>query len=503
MSWYGGSGAKLPIPTPNAVTGLIECNWLESYRVIVPNSVDKTDWASGIYLVKLSPNTPSAPNAGTESCMTFVVRDDSSRSTYLYQSTATTSQAYDNWGGQSMYPYNSTGGAARKVSFNRPYARDGFWGGAGNFLNWEIYFINFLEREGYDVSYLSNIDLHTNGAQLLNHNAFLVAGHEEYGSYPMKSAAHAAQAQGVQFFYRQRGLLAGALQAQFKRRAEPHDDIVVSNATSWVYSGTGVSNATHFTGLLGYEIEAASDNGFSPPQLRKIAESPDPWSGAHMATYTTAAGAIVFATGSMQWNWGLDNFSYRNLENAAVKQATRNVLARFAAAPLRMPRLLDGNRPRKTGQAMPKKHLLFMLTMAATCGAARAQTQALSTEAWRAVTDARGVQVINVECRNGVFDPREIVVKNSLPVALSVRTSEPSQEFVSSFTPNKAIGKEKSSHRFTPNRQRPLQAGLPEARRGCRTTAKGSDARARRAGQAPQGRSVQPKAQSDIPSSGR
>lgn len=126
MGWYGGSGAKQPTPTPNAVTGLIECNWLESYRVIVPNSVDKTDWASGIYLVKLSPNTPSAPNAGTESCMTFVVRDDSSRSTYLYQSTATTSQAYNNWGGQSMYPYNSTGGAARKVSFNRPYARDGF-----------------------------------------------------------------------------------------------------------------------------------------------------------------------------------------------------------------------------------------------------------------------------------------------------------------------------------------------------------------------------------------
>jgi hypothetical protein len=39
----------------------------------------------------------------------------------------------------------------------------------------------------------------------------------------------------------------------------------------------------------------------------------------------------------MQWNWGLDNYSFRNLENEAVKQATRNVLARFAVAPLATP----------------------------------------------------------------------------------------------------------------------------------------------------------------------
>jgi hypothetical protein len=421
MGWYGGQGARLmssqtlagvkqPTPEPDPATGLIECNWPESWRITIPNTADKTDWASGIYLAKLSPNLPnspntaSAPSAGTESHIIFVVRDDSSRSTYLVQSTATTSQAYNNWGGKSLYTYNSVGGPARKVSFNRPYARtgtgNGFYGGSGNFLEWEIYMVNFLEREGYDVSYMSSIDLHANGGQLLKHRAFLVAGHDEYWSYPMKSAAHAAQAQGVHFGFftaneaywqvRFEASAAGEpnrTMVAYKEAAQSRDplaldadpsndkfitarfrdltpifgvtdsvaqpenglvgvmyhgdpfngDMVVSDATSWVYQGSGVINSTRFTGLLGYETDSIFENGYSPPQLRKIADSPDHWGGSHMATYTTPAGAIVFATGTMQWNWGLNNFGFKNLENEAVKQATRNVLARFAAAPLATP----------------------------------------------------------------------------------------------------------------------------------------------------------------------
>jgi heme/copper-type cytochrome/quinol oxidase subunit 2 len=94
------------------------------------------------------------------------------------------------------------------------------------------------------------------------------------------------------------------------------------------------------------------------------------------------------------------------------------------------------------------KHLLFSVALAAGSGAA--QPQAISTEAWYAVPDARGVQLVNVECGNGVFDPREIVVKKGKPVEFSVRTTEDFQEFVSGFNPAKAIGKHKSSHSFTP-----------------------------------------------------
>lgn len=130
---------------------------------------------------------------------------------------------------------------------------------------------------------------------------------------------------------------------------DPFDgDIVVSDATSWVYAGAGVSNASRFSGLLGYETDAIFDNGYSPPQLRKIAESPDTWRGSHMATYTTASGSIVFATGSNQWSWGIDNYGFRNLEQEPAKQATRNVLARFGAAPFPPLRMC-----RPQGQARP------------------------------------------------------------------------------------------------------------------------------------------------------
>lgn len=424
MGWYGGAGGRLmhsaslqgvkqPTPQPDPVTGLVECNWVESYRLTIPQTADKTDWATGIYLAKLT------PSSGTQSYMIFVVRDDTSRSTYLHQTTPTTWQAYNGWGGRSLYAFTSEGNAqARKVSFNRPYAQDmsadytrfwpekwflpyqGNWPGAGFFLNWEIYFIRFIEREGYDVSYVSNLDLHTNGSQLLNHRALLIAGHDEYWSYQMKSAAHAAQAQGVHFgffaaneaYWQVRFEPSATGQPNrtmvgYKEAAQSQDplaldrdssndkyittrfrdlkpvfgvndsvaqpenglvgvmyhgdpfdgDIVVSDASSWVYSGSGVSNGTGFTGLLGYETDTIASNGYSPPQLRKIADSPDSWGGSHMATYTTPSGSIVFATGSMQWNWGLDNLFSHDHENAAVKLATRNVLARFAAPPLRTP----------------------------------------------------------------------------------------------------------------------------------------------------------------------
>ena len=203
MGWYGGAGArqvstvslsngvKRAVPSPDPVTGIIECDWPVSHQVTIPNTTDKTDWASGIYLAKLT------PSGGDDSFIIFVVRDDSSQATYLYQSTATTSQAYNYWGGKSLYAFNSDNAPARKVSFNRPYGHVNGMGGAGNFFEWEVNFVRFVEREGYDVTYASNIDLHVNPNLLVGHKAFLTAGHDEYWSYQMRAAVQAAQARGV------------------------------------------------------------------------------------------------------------------------------------------------------------------------------------------------------------------------------------------------------------------------------------------------------------------
>ena len=87
--------------------------------------------------------------------------------------------------GKSLYEYNSYGSntaagttRATRVSFDRPYARTG----AGLLFAWEIHFIRWLEREGLDVTYSTNVDTHRNGRRLLNHRAFLSVGHDEYWS---------------------------------------------------------------------------------------------------------------------------------------------------------------------------------------------------------------------------------------------------------------------------------------------------------------------------------
>jgi fibronectin type 3 domain-containing protein len=109
-------------------------------------------------------------------------------------------------------------------------------------------------------------------------------------------------------------------------------DITVSDATSWAYAGTGLANGSAFPGLLGYETNAVFDNGHSPQGLRTLADSYDLWGGSQLTTYTAPSRSITFATGSMQWNWGLDDYGNpcgAPCVSAAAQQVARNVLARF------------------------------------------------------------------------------------------------------------------------------------------------------------------------------
>lgn len=116
---------------------------------------------------------------------------------------------------------------------------------------------------------------------------------------------------------------------------------------------------------------------------------------------------------------------------------------------------------------------IFMIGLAAACSAA--QSQAISTEAWHAVPDAQGVQIINVECGAGFVDPQEIVVKRNRPVELRVRTSEESQEFISDLSPGvaMAIGKKPTPQRFTPNANGRFPIGCQKQGNGADPNAKG------------------------------
>lgn len=54
---------------------------------------------------------------------------------------------------------------------------------------------------------------------------------------------------------------------------------------------------------------------------------------SHMTLYAWPSGARVFATGTMQWSWGLDDYNVPQLRssrlNSAATQIAKNVLSRL------------------------------------------------------------------------------------------------------------------------------------------------------------------------------
>ena len=405
MGYYAGLGARqvnarirraghLQVtPVPNSA-GTVECDWTDPYALQIPG-----DWVSGVYLAKLTEDTQ-----GKQSYIVFVVRDDARVSDYLFQSSVTTYQAYNNWGGKSLYDFNSQGEVrASKVSFNRPYglglnvsgSARGL--GAGDFLTnmqssdqtqpvgWEYPMLRFLEREGYDVTYATNVDTHEQPNLLANRKAFLSVGHDEYWSWRMRDQVETARDR----FGTQLGFFSGN-DCYWQIRFEPdahgaasrtmvgykdettdpafgtsdthltttrwallplssseaafvgvryqaagvYDDLVVDDDTSWPLAGTGLRKGDHLAGLLGYEVDGVTAG--LPAGMTRIMHSP--WStpneagAADMVTFSVPSGAWTFAAGSIQFAWGLDDFGNTNSVNEAARQLTRNVLARFAAA---------------------------------------------------------------------------------------------------------------------------------------------------------------------------
>jgi hypothetical protein len=54
---------------------------------------------------------------------------------------------------------------------------------------------------------------------------------------------------------------------------------------------------------------------------------------ANATIYTAPGGATLFAAGTIQWSYGLDNFGGTTFVNPGVQKVTSNVLARFTGSP--------------------------------------------------------------------------------------------------------------------------------------------------------------------------
>ena len=201
LGYYGGMGARkvdtilpsaaLPQSQPNclsqAATGLIDCgNWAISASWVVPaNSL------SGIYFAKLVRN-----DNGGASHIVFVVRDDTSTSDLLFQTSDTTWQAYNDYGGNSLYT-GAPVGRAYKVSYNRPFNTRGNQYSRAWLFGTTYPMVRWIEANGYDVSYSTGVDSDRRGAELLEHAGFLSVGHDEYWSSAQRTNVEAARNAGV------------------------------------------------------------------------------------------------------------------------------------------------------------------------------------------------------------------------------------------------------------------------------------------------------------------
>ena len=147
---------------------------------------------SGIYLAKL---VREDPEDGRASHIAFVVRNDSGGADILFQTSDTTWQAYNEYGGNSLY-VGSPDGRAYKVSYNRPFTVRGTspedW-----VFNAEYPMVRWLERNGFDVSYASGLDADRSGGELLEHAVYLSVGHDEYWSGGQRANVEAARDAGV------------------------------------------------------------------------------------------------------------------------------------------------------------------------------------------------------------------------------------------------------------------------------------------------------------------
>src|SRR3954447_11550630 len=197
LGYYGGKGGRLierlgPFqgsPQPDPPVGPVrarECNWETTHKLTIP-----ADWASGVYLGKLTEEREKL-----QSYVVSIVRDERPCD-FLFQCSDTTWAAYNRWPDFfSLYddgtpPHNWYTGPGVSVSFDRPYGRyrqivDAPQSqGSGEFLLWEFPLAFWMEQQGYDVSYISNLDTHADPARLLKARAFISVGHDEYWSLAM------------------------------------------------------------------------------------------------------------------------------------------------------------------------------------------------------------------------------------------------------------------------------------------------------------------------------
>jgi len=383
IGYYGGTGGRLvwrsePTPgqvQPAAVADAATKTWSAPWDPSLVVTTDAT-WPPGQYLLRLESSD------GATSFVPMVIRDDDGGSPLLVQSAVTTWQAYNGWGGASLY--QGTNGRADVVSFDRPYTGNG----SGEFLGREYEFIYLVERLGLDVSYWTDIDLHERGQLALTHKAIVIPGHDEYYSVEMRTNLEAARDAGVNlgFFganniYRRirlepsplgpsrnevnyrdakrdpmNGVDPTRVTTSFREApaANPESslignyyecnpvkaDWVVGDLSMWMFEGSGFTKGEKVPAMVGNEYDRVTAGVSTPTNIQVLAHSPVDCKGlksyADSTWYSAPSGAGVFSAGTFGWSPQLDIDcppAPDTEQRCKLAKVTENILRAFVAGP--------------------------------------------------------------------------------------------------------------------------------------------------------------------------
>jgi hypothetical protein len=352
--------------------------WRDSMRV------PTLGWPAGAYVLKLVAST------GWQSYVPLIVRSTSTAGKVALVAPVATWQAYNDWGGYSLYTAPFGQHESWAVSFDRPYAGHGSNLGAADMLYGVRPVVVEAERAGVPLAYLTDLDVAADPGILRGARAYVSMGHDEYWTPSMRAAVLQARAHGTNLaflgadteFWRIR-LASSATgpdrvvvgyrwdyqqdpaihrhparaTAPFGFAPDPRPEqaltgmryecfpvsapYTVTSPHWWGFAGTGVHAGSRFPDLVGVEADRVYPSPATPRPLQILSSTGYSCLGvqtsAQSVYYTTSSGAGVFNAGTLHWTCALLDacgpYPVSPRTAAFTRTVTANLLRVFARGP--------------------------------------------------------------------------------------------------------------------------------------------------------------------------
>lgn len=376
IGWYGGTRGRLIWHSPSYPTRLQTAKVVDtstkSYRAPWTRtcSISTTGWPEGDYLLRLDGAD------GNHSYIPLTVRSATTAGRVVFMNSVLTWEAYNTWGGRSLYDGESGGFSSRSyaVSFDRPYQN----GGLGLFASFELQPVATAERYGVTLAYETDVDVATRPGLLARAVGIISPGHDEYWTVAERIAVEAARDHGtnlaflganvsywrvrlassalgpnrLELGYKESGtdpVTGATATSRFRDPPDPRPEqlmtgqryecypvsgpMVVRDPGFFLFAGTGARAGSSYPGLIGVEIDRPYPIATTPRPLQVAALSPVTCHGVNTVSgftyYTTRSGAGVVAVGTMNWTRALAGaFPAHGITDAAYRfalQVTENI----------------------------------------------------------------------------------------------------------------------------------------------------------------------------------